>query len=198
MRIKDCTEVSASQVVGLWASASWGLALGWGLWSSGGHTCFQVSSVWRAACPACSLKGKQEAAFAGEGGFPGGLPGRAEGAGASPGGPFRTCVRCGWDALRGAEGRAGGVQEWGARGWAQGWELGGRPAGKGSPAAPRGSPARRRALPSPGADGGCARNVGFGLRRTPQRGGQVPRPRPRDAPPPHRAAGGSTGRWVTA
>lgn len=119
MRIKDCTEVSASQVVGLWASASWGLALGWGLWSSGGHTCFQASSVWRAACPACSLKGKQEAAFAGEGGLPGGLPGPAEGAGASPGDPFRTCVRCGWGALRGAEGRAGvsrnGVPEGGPR-----------------------------------------------------------------------------------
>ena len=57
------------------------------------------------------------------------------------------------------------TQRWQGRGWAQGWELGRRPAGKGSPAAPRGSPAWRRALPSPGADGGRVGNVGFGLRR---------------------------------
>lgn len=150
MRIKDCTEVCASQVVGLLASTSRGLALGWGRWSSGGHICFQVSSVRRAACLACSLKGKQGAAFAGEGG----LPGRAEGAGAGPGGPRRTCVRCGGVPRGGAEGRARVSRSRVLGGGPGAGSSAGGPAGKGSPVAPRCSPARPRALPSLGADGG--------------------------------------------
>lgn len=69
MRIKDCTEVCASQVVGLLASTSRGLA------PRVGSVVFRwahlLSSVRRAACLACSLKGKQGAAFAREGGLPG-------------------------------------------------------------------------------------------------------------------------------